>query len=173
MRTIKQITDYRFLNIKEVNDPKMGCKGYQFAERKGVDSVAFICVNKDANKFLVNSEATPPLGEFLLRAFGGSLDKETSHEKIVQGEVREEAGYDVELSDINLVGKSFVSTQMNQYCYLYLVFISEKQKTERKPENSTEALSSPKWLTEEEITKGDDWKSIAIIYKAKTLGLLN
>ena len=173
MRTIRQLTNNRFLNIKEVSDPKMGCKGYQFAERRGIDSVAFICYDSNTGKFLVNKEATPPLGIFLLRAFGGSLDKETSKEEIVKAEVKEEAGYKVELDDIKAVGRQFVSTQMNQYCYLYLVFVSEKQKTDRAPENACEALAKPEWKTMDEILDEDDWKSISIIAKAIKQGLID
>ena len=167
MRIIKQLTNNRFLNIKEVKDENLGCTGYQFAERLGVNSVAFICYDKQTGKFLINKEATPPLGDFLLRAFGGSIDKSKSYKQIVQDEVREEAGYSVKLSNIKEVGKSFVSTQMNQYCYLYLVFVNDKQKVERQPETKTESLSHPVWISEDKINNGDDWKSIAILTKAK------
>jgi len=172
MRTIKQLTNNKFLNIKEVNDSSMGCKGYQFAERRGVDSVAFLCYNKNSKMFLINNEATPPLGNFLLRAFGGSLDKDIDKEQIVKAEVHEEAGYDVSLQEIKSVGKAFVSTQMNQYCYLYLVFVSDKNKVERKPENATEALAETKWMSEQDILKNDDWKAITILSKSKMLNLI-
>jgi hypothetical protein len=172
MRVIKQITNNKFLNIKEVSDPNMGCKGYQFAERRGVDSIAFICYDKSTNKFLLNNEATPPLGIFLLRAFGGSLDKDILKDEIVKEEVLEEAGYDVDLKNIKSVGKCFVSTQMNQYCHLYFVMVSDKQKTERKPENACEALAETVWLSEEEIVYGDDWKAIAILNKAKRRAII-
>ena len=172
MRIVKQITNNRFLNIKEVSDDAMGCKGYQYGERKGVNSVAFVCFDKSTGRFLINKEATPPTGEFLLRAFGGSIDKDKSYEGIVQDEVHEEAGYKVGFSKIKFVGKSFVSTQMNQYCHLYLVIVSDNQKTERKPENACEALAEPVWMTEAEIIDGDDWKSIAILIKAKRANLI-
>ncbi|MFA7219135.1 MAG: NUDIX domain-containing protein [Synergistaceae bacterium] len=173
MRIVKQLTSNRFLNIKEVRDHQMGCKGYQFAERKGVDSVAFICIDERNGKFLINNEATPPLGIFLRRAFGGSIDKDKSFEQIVKDEVLEECGYDVADSQIHFVGKAFVSTQMNQYCHLYLVFINDNQETERKPENATEALSHPVWMSEKEIIDGDDWKSIMILQKSKSLKLID
>ena len=172
MRMIKQITNNRFLNIKEVKDEAMGCSGYQYAERLGVNSVAFICYDKDKGKFLINKEATPPTGDFLVRAFGGSIDKSKTYEEIVQDEVREEAGYKVRLSKVKSVGKSFVSTQMNQYCYLYLVFVSDKQEVGREPENKTEELAEVVWMSEDEINDGDDWKAITIITKAKKLGLV-
>jgi hypothetical protein len=172
MRIVKQITNNKFLNIKEVSDPNMGCKGYQFAERRGVDSIAFICYDKTSNKFLLNKEATPPVGQFLLRAFGGSLDKDITHEEIVKVEVEEEAGYNVDIKNIIKLGKCFVSTQMNQYCHLYIVFVSDRNKTKRKPENECEALAETVWLCEESVIDGDDWKSIVIINKAKKVGII-
>jgi hypothetical protein len=42
MREIKKLTDFKFINIKEVVEPEKNVKGYQFAERLGVNSVAFI-----------------------------------------------------------------------------------------------------------------------------------
>ena len=172
MRVIKQLTDNKFLNLKEVSDESMGCKGYQFAERLGVDSIAFICYDQNNKKFIINNECTPPIGKMLKRAFGGSLDKVTDKEKIVKAEVEEEVGYNVLSSNIHYVGKSFVSTQMNQFCYLYLVFVTDKNKTERKPENESEAISHPIYVSEDEIEEGDDWKAITILTKARKLLLI-
>jgi len=175
MRTIKKLTDNKFLNIKEVADSDMHVKAYQFAERRGVDSVAFICVKIDENKrptYLLNHECTPPTGEMLDRAFGGSLDKEKALVDIVIGEVREEAGYVVTTDNVFPLGKTFVSTQMNQYCHLFLVMVLDSGKIEREPENECEATSTPIWKSEDEITNGSDWKSITIMWKAKWNGIV-
>ena len=45
MRTVKQLTNNKYLNIKEVVDKENHVTGFQFAERRGVDSVAFICLD--------------------------------------------------------------------------------------------------------------------------------
>ena len=167
MRLEKQITNNKFLNIKEVKDTSLKCNGYQFAERLGIDSIAFICYDREKESFLLNNEVTPPIGKFLIRAFGGSLDNpEMSKKEIVQREVEEEVGYTVKEDDIKFLGECFVSTQMNQYCYLYIVFIDQNKYHERKPENEMEALSHPVWKTFDEIMDGDDWKSITILQKS-------
>ena len=176
MRTIKQLTDNRFLNIKEVADSTMHVKAYQFAERKGVDSIAFIChtmrPDHGDQKFLLNHECTPPTGEFLNRAFGGSLDKDTNLEEIVIEEVKEEAGYDVTENQVFSLGKVFVSTQMNQYCHLFLVEVFKHLEVPREPENATEAISEPIWMSAKEIMEGSDWKAITIIHKAIWEGII-
>lgn len=167
MRTIKKLTDNKYLNIKEVVDEKNHVSGYQFAERRGVDSVAFICYNSETGQFLLNREYTPPTNEFLVRAFGGSLDKQISKKSIVKEEVQEEAGYTVTDDMIHEVGSAFVSTQMNQRCFLYLVDITNGKKTGRIPENQVEQMATELWRKEIDINWGDDWKSIVIIKKAK------
>lgn len=171
-RNVESLTDNRFLNIKQVVDPSKGCRGYQFAERRGQDSIAFICYDKNTNKFLVNGEYKPPVDEFIDGAFGGSLDKDVSMVEIVMGEVKEEAGFVVGENDIVPVGRSFVSTQMNQYCYLYLVYVDKADQQEREPENAIEALAETKWVTTDEINFSDDWKAITTIVKARDQGLL-
>lgn len=166
MRIIKQLTSNKYLNIKEVFDPEKNCRGYQFAERRGVDSIAFICQDNNTGKFLLNKEYTPPTDEFLVRAFGGSLDKEKDLFEIVIDEVKEEAGYDVSKKEVECVGKVFVSTQMNQYCHLFIVNVTGLTPTGRKPENKMEAMADTVWMTDEEIVACPDWKAISILMKS-------
>jgi hypothetical protein len=172
MRIVKKVTDFPFVNLKVVEDSEFKVKNYEFAERKGVDSVAFVVYHEELNQFLINKEATPPIGKFLNRAFGGSIDKEIDYIDIVREEVKEEAGYKVKNSSIYPLGKVFVSTQMNQFCHLYLVKVKDKQKGARNPQNETEKMSAPILLTEREILEGDDWKAITILIKAKLKGFL-
>ena len=178
MRMVKQLTNNKFLNIKEVTDPENNVRGYQFAERRGVDSVAFICYDSSKvyelgyTKFLLNKEYTPPTNEFHVRAFGGSIDKDKPKTEIVKEEVKEECGFEVKEKSIHELGKVFVSTQMNQYCHLFLVEVDDSLKCDREPENETEATSTPIWVTEEELVNGTDWKSIVILHRAKLKGII-
>lgn len=164
MREVKQLTSNRFLNIKEVKDPENNVNGYQFAERRGVDSIAFICWDAKRNLFLMNKEYSPPTGEFHVRAFGGSLDKAVEKIEIVRGELKEEAGFDNPKAIAEL-GPMFVSTQMNQYCYLYVALVDADDQGERAPENAIEAMASTVWMKRDEINNGSDWKAISILAK--------
>ena len=175
MREVTQLTNNRFLNIKQVVDEEHGCAGYQFAERRGVDSVAFVCYDKNTEMVLLNNEFKPPVNCFLVGAFGGSLDKESSMIDIVIGEVREEAGFEVATEDIIDLGQVFVSTQMNQFCNLYLVYVDSKEQKERQPENAVEALAKTEWhsIHNQNLYKElEDWKAITILAKAEREGLL-
>jgi len=175
MREVAQLTNNRFLNINQVVDPENHVRGYQFAERAGVDSIAFICYDKNTLMVLLNKEYKPPIDAFILGAFGGSIDKDKSYEEIVQGEVLEEAGFEVSLEDIKNLGKVFVSTQMNQFCYLYLVYVDAKNQKDRHPENAIEAMAKTEWhhLVREKLFKElADWKAITILAKAERAGLI-
>lgn len=173
MRTVKQLTNYKYLNIKEVNDLSKHVKGFQFAERRGVDSVAFICYDRGSRKFLLNKEEKPPVNRMILGAFGGSFDKNKKPIDIVIDEVKEEAGFNVDKEDVVFVGKVLVSTQMNQYCHLYLVFVDSIDQEEREPENLLERAAETSWHNwDEKIYQLEDWKPITIIAIAQKQNLI-
>jgi 8-oxo-dGTP pyrophosphatase MutT (NUDIX family) len=138
---------------------------YLYTERAGKDSVAFILYDKNKNKFGLVKEIKPPLYEegirHLITAFGGSLDKDISKEEIVKEEVLEEAGFEVDLSKIKFIGKYFVSTQMNQWCYLYVVDVSNAKYVGQRLEAAEDAQVV--WKSVDEILELNDWKSIVII----------
>lgn len=136
---------------------------YFYAERLGVNSVAFILYNEATGLYGLINEFKPPLGYNLVTAFGGSLDKEIPIEDIVIEEVHEESGYKVNKEALTHKGTFFVSTQMNQYCHLYLVNINECDFIGRKPQNETEAASEVVWLAEKDIFKLQDWKAVTIL----------
>ena len=53
MRRVNQLTDNKFVNLFEVYDPEHHVKGFQFAERRGVDSVAFVCYDEGPEQILL------------------------------------------------------------------------------------------------------------------------
>lgn len=150
----------KYLQIKEWSDTR---STYYYAERLGKDSVAFILHNRSTGKFGLIKEFKPPINDYLITAFGGSLDKDKDNLDIVKDEVREEAGYI--MADISYVGRSFVSTQMNQFCYLYLVDVTDAKQVEKEPETYLESIATVEWLTRDQIMRGDDWKAITILTK--------
>lgn len=164
MRTVTKLTDNKFVNVYNVVDPEHNVGGYQFAERLGVDSIAFICFDPISGQYLLNKEYTPPTNEFHLRAFGGSLDSSSDPLVIVKNELMEEAGFENYVSIIPM-GKVFVSTQMNQYCHLFLCIVKKGDQGERHPENAIEAMAQPQWVDEATVNSGSDWKAISIVAK--------
>ena len=107
-------------------------------------------------------------------AFGGSIDKDKSLKQIVIDEVREEAGFDVDLESIIGLGQVMVSTQMNQFCYLFIVIVDRSTQKERQPENEVEALAKIEWTHKSDglLWNLQDWKPLAIITKALAIGII-
>lgn len=165
--------------------------GYYYAERKGMDSVAFVLYDssKTACYGLVH-ELKDPLcfrfkkTMFLTTAFGGSNDgipleqyiglsikeRHKHFEDLVIQEVEEESGFTVSSKHISFMGEYFVSTQMNQFCYCYLVNVTPgngSSQGKARPQDAVEAMSSVKWLTEDQVFEEEskDWKSQVIVAK--------
>lgn len=170
-----------FLKVKSAENTP-----YFYAERKGIDSIAFILLDKKNDKpYGVVYERKPPMDErhngnfaFLETAFGGSndiIDIETyekmskkeiiSHmKKIVQLETKEEAGYEVSFDKISFISKDLVSTQMNQWAYLFLVDVTDIKQGETDPQNETEAMAKLVWKDLKGISEMNDWKAKSIIF---------
>lgn len=154
------MNENKFLKIKHYIDK--GCS-YYYAERLGRDSIAFILHDRNSGKFGLIKEFKPPIDDFLITAFGGSLDKEISMEEIVVEEVHEEAGYTN--AQISYAGRSFVSTQMNQFCYLYLVDVTYAKSVPRIHLSVMDDKSTVEWLHKTQVISGDCWKAITILTK--------
>ena len=151
----------KYLQIKTYT--KKDCN-YFYAERLGKDSIAFILRDFNTGRVGLIKEFKPPIDQFLTTAFGGSLDKDIPLEAIVREEVAEEAGY-VDVCVTHL-GKSFVSTQMNQFCHLYIVDVTHATKQEPNPQSELEKIASVKWVYPSEVVNGECWKAITILTKA-------
>lgn len=149
----------KFLKIKKCEN-----RDYFYAERLGKDSVAFILYDRNIKKFGLILEYKPPIDSFLATAFGGSIDKSCSLLQIVKDEVREEAGYTD--AEITYQGKAFVSTQMNQFCHLYLVCVTNAKAGKPEPENEMESIASVVWQDREDVIYGDCWKAATIILRS-------
>ena len=152
---------------------KLAREYYEYSERGGVDSIAFILFDNKSKKFCVINESKPPLDErynkraMLTTAFGGSIDSENTPEEITQTEVLEETGFEVGLDRIFPTGETMVSTQMSQMCKLYLVDVTNLKKT-KQAEYEQEAFkeNSVHWMTYSELLENQDWKSIFIATRA-------
>ena len=139
---------------------------YEYAERAGQDSVAFILRDYIADTYGLIREPKPPMDErfdtkmHLTTAFGGSLDnpRATAQEVAVK-ECYEEAGYIVEPKDVSYIGATMVSTQSSQMCHLYLLDVTSKE-----PIGETEGDPTV-WLHRQEVLNNNDWKSIMILAK--------
>jgi len=145
---------------------------YLYAERKGIDSVAFILLAKniaDERRIGIVNEVKPPLNNKKIQtAFGGSIDQ--PHYKddlrvLVKDEVLEEAGFDIKVDDVEFVGKVLCSTQMNQFVYLFAVHVDKSKQGEKTTDNPMEMESSVAWIETSKLFSLEDWKAPLIFFK--------
>jgi len=145
---------------------------YEYGERGGIDSIAFILWDSNTEKYALINESKPPRDEIegrsvkMTTAFGGSIDNNKPYQEICQQEVLEESGYEIPLKNIIFVGETLVSSQMSQMCSLYLVDVTGYQKTkdaEHELDNNEFIGNSVKWLDRNELISNCDWKSITIM----------
>lgn len=167
-------------------DPYMTVKKargyYYYAERGGVNSIAFVLYDQEKQKIGLIYESKPPLDEIfntkkmMVTAFGGSIDMDATPDEICKTEVLEESGYDVPEDKIICVGTTLVSSQMNQGCIGYLVDVTglTPGKTEADIKNEAQEQKDPDefihnkvvWMSTAELMDNNDWKSIWIFGKA-------
>lgn len=170
-----------FIKIKSYSESP-----FYYAERKGIDSVAFILVDESrvVDKFGLVNEGKPPLADrygktrvTLDTAFGGSNDNidveeyesMNGYEKInhmrrlVITETEEESGYTVDADRVNFVSKEFVSTQMNQFCYLFIVDVTGLDQGKKTSTDELESRAYVKWLDSDMVALGNDWKSKLLV----------
>ena len=151
---------------------------YNYVQRAGTDSIAFILIDSEKEQLGLILESKPPLDEaynekkMLTTAFGGSCDMDIPLNEICQTEVLEESGYNVVLENIVFMGDTLVSSQMNQICHLFLVNVTGLTPTETEADiynAEQEAKDSDEfkhnkvvWMSPQELMGNGDWKSIYI-----------
>lgn len=168
----KIVFDNEWLKVKQTEG------GFTYAERKGINSIAFILVSKDAKdaqSFGVIREWKDPIEQFVVTAFGGSIDKpeyKDDLELLVHEEVQEESGFDVTAEDIWYVGKVLCSTQMNQFVHLFVVRVDKENQGPKTTDNPTELKAEVIWTSPQQLAKLEDWKAITIYSKATELGII-
>lgn len=186
----KIIFDSEYMKVKDNNNYFYGeRKGVDSV------AFILIDMNKKEKPFGLVNERKPPFDNrqneningvtykgdkaFITTAFGGSndsidMDKYFSmsesekieyFKEVVRKEVREESGYKVDTMDIVYIGKSMVSTQLNQFCYLFICEVTNKEQFEPEYDNEMEAESEVVWCSKNEIKENIDWKSNTILSK--------
>ena len=165
------VWDNQWFTVKQTS------QGFTYGERRGVNSIAFMLVSKDKNDnkpYGVVKEYKNPIEQFVVTAFGGSIDTpryKNDLEYLVQEEVIEESGFRVDKDDIWYLDKVLVSTQMNQFCHLFVVYIDKSKQGRKTTTNKAELLAQVLWLNADGIIGLQDWKAPVILSKKIQLGI--
>lgn len=151
-----------YLKMIKTSDKYARFSDYFFLERVGKDSIAFIL--KNGYTYGILKQWSTPHKMFFEGAFTGSLDKDTSIETILLGEIKEESGYNVSINNIKEVGSYYSSNSMsNEVVYIYLVDVEGVEPGEKIPENIFEENTEILWVSKSYILKGSDWKAIMAV----------
>lgn len=158
---VKEFNEYFKVKAIESNNGE----SYYFAERAGVDSVAFMLF--DGNRedcFGLIEQYRGNHGAFHKGMYTGSLDKpEKSLEQIVQEEVLEEAGFSIPDEDIPSriikVSTEHAGSLSNEQVHLYIVNVTNLEQEATQPQSVFEENTNNLWMTHMGVFHCDDWKA--------------
>lgn len=135
-------------------------KGFVYAQRRTINSVACLCFKVVNNKyyFLIRYQPMPEVEEKNVWSdlypcpITGSIE---SNEKIIESAIRElyeEAGIEVNQSNVIESSMSISSTQMNEKVYNFLIDCTNcKQEKPSGDGTIFESVSINKWVEEKEL----------------------
>lgn len=152
-----------YISVKEATTPKGG--KYIFASRAGRDSVKFMLVDYNKKLFGLVSEIKPPLvdryaEEFDVSVFGGSIDEDIlmsdiCFRNLVVQEVKEEAGFIVDIGRVKHIKTGLLSSQSDELVLCYLVDVTNiyPDNTKMRALEFGEEFSSVVWVTRDDLIR--------------------
>jgi len=151
------------LSLKKVGN-------YLYGERKNIDSIAFVlfATNIDDDRRIgLTYELQPGINKSIIKAFTSSIDNENVEDlkDLVIEQVKIQAGFDVEKTQIEYLDKCFVSSKMSEFCHLFGVAVDKNFQIKKEPKSPRKIESGHYWSTVEEIKELEDWRSQIIVYK--------
>lgn len=173
-----------FLKIKKAPN-----HNFFYTERKGIDSVSIVLIDKGTEKIGLTRESKPPFSErenvplaFKLTALGGSLFDMVDTEEYLKmsfedqlevakrtaiKEVQEEAGYEVK--KLHECGRVVFNSMSNEYVYLFLAEVDSTEDAKPDPQNHLESLAKIEWVEITEGTKIECGKTLATLMNGALL----
>jgi hypothetical protein len=135
----------KWLTIKETK------AGFQFSERKGVNSVAVFLCRRKSYKWQVLIRMQPLCidttnTKIFPCPITGTVDNEGEILLPALNEIEEEGGYKVDKNKVKYLGEYIVGTQTNEICYMYFVDVSGMKVNKPKGDGSIfEKISKNVW----------------------------
>ena len=170
---VKVVTELnKYTKIKKI--PYNNGEDFYFIERAGIDSVAFILYDNDAedNRTIgMINQYRGSYGEFIKGCYTGSLDKpDKSLVEIVIDEVKEEAGFEVTEDRVYFLSKEITGAATNERVNLYLVDVTYAKKVDLEPESTFEKNTENLWYSPQQaFDVATDWKAKLILLMSQNL----
>jgi hypothetical protein len=152
-----------YLTFKKINN-------YFFSERKNIDSIAFVLFATNINderRIGLSYEFQPGINKSIIKAFSSSItnpDVDDLKDLVIE-QVKLQAGFDVDKSEIEYLNKCFVSSKMSEFCHLFGIAVDKNVQTKKEPNSPRKIKSGQYWSTVDEIKELEDWKAQIIVYK--------
>jgi hypothetical protein len=157
------VFESEFINMKKVNN-------YFFAERKNIDSFAFVFFASnidDDRRIGLSYDFQPSINKSIIKAFTSSINNVDVLDvrDLVVEEARKQAGFHIDKSQIEYLGKCLTSSKMSEFCHLFGISIDKTRQAKKETTNNLKIDSGHYWSTIEEIKELEDWKAQIIVYK--------
>lgn len=168
----------KYITVKRIGNSQPDPSDYYYVERAGVDSVAFLLLDRlhflpdqktsyPTMVYQVLTQWHGPTNKFRTGAFTGSLDKDKPLNEIVADEVNEEAGFFLngQHDRIIFMRSCILCGNSNETVHLFLVDITGLSQQPRPAENIFEANTQRTWMTQQQIfSETEDWKAHMIVH---------
>lgn len=157
------ISNNDFLSLKKKDN-------FYYAERNSIDSLAFVLFASnidDDRRIGLTYELQPGINKSIIKSFTSSI-KNTDQEDLrtlIVDEVKNQCGFIVNTSQIEYLGKCFVSSKMSEFCHLFGVSVDKLRRIKKQTDSAKKKDAGEFWATVEEIKELEDWKCQIIVYK--------
>jgi hypothetical protein len=157
------VFESEFLKMKKINN-------YFFAERKNVDSFAFVFFASnidDDRRIGLSYDFQPSINKSIIKAFTSSINDVNTLDirDLVIEEAKKQAGFHIDNGQIEYLGKCLTSSKMSEFCHLFGISVDKTRQTKKETSNNLKIDSGHYWSTVEEIKELEDWKAQIIVYK--------
>lgn len=157
------ISENEHLSLKKIDN-------YFFSERKNIDSVAFVlfATNIDDDRRIgLSYDYQPGINKSIIKAFTSSINDPNIEDlkDLIIEQVKSQAGFDVDKSNIEYLDKCFVSSKMSEFCHLFGVAVDKNLQFKKEPNSPRKIEAGHYWSTVEEIKELEDWKAQIIVYR--------
>lgn len=163
VKSTETIADTEHLSVKKINS-------YYFAERKNVDSFAFVlfATNVDDERRVgLTYEFQPSINKSIIKAFTSSIKDPDTNDilDLVIQEIEAQAGFITTKPEIEYLGKCFVSSNMSEFCHLFGVAVDKTRQFKKESSNPRKMEAGHYWATNEEVKDLEDWRAQTILMK--------
>lgn len=165
----KSITDFNTRTNHLSDDGKI----LNVPENKKGDMAAFVLFATnidDSRRIGLVYERQESISKSIIKAFTFKIptDFQDDVRELVKEELMLQCGFDVDISDIEYMGKSFVGNEFGSFCLQFAITVDKTKQNTKTSKDKTVMESSHFWAMNEEVQTFEDWMCQLILIKRFT-----